>query len=394
MHPPNLRSIKRSFYLIAFFNGFFVWYAIDKVFYEQIGMSLQQIIILGALAWAPQLLFEIPSSVLADKWSRKKVLVISLILLAASTIIIGLGSTFLVFAIGATVWALGTAMYSGTYEALIYDSLKDRGLKEHYQNVKGIADSLFLWSMTLAGIVAYLISLFGNLRMAFFFTLPGLLYAIWLVSRMFEPKITPATHANLSWYRHLKEVMVILKSDLLRWLILLVVVLVAFKSVMYEYYQIFSTSKGLSIESVALLFPVILIGMAISSYIFGRFNLTRISTVVAWIGLILSSSIGLIFGGAIAIFANLFVMYAAIKYIDSYLNLHIQERIESSRRASILSTANSFGQILFLLLAVLFYFVVEELGVSGSIAISAAPLITLGVVDIVRVTKQRPVITS
>jgi MFS family permease len=70
---------KRLFplYIAAFFHGFVLWYAIEKLFMRQIGFDDAGIGVMVAAYCALMVIAETPTGILADRWSRKGVLVLA-----------------------------------------------------------------------------------------------------------------------------------------------------------------------------------------------------------------------------------------------------------------------------------------------------------------------------
>lgn len=67
----------RNYFLACFFEDFVFAYAIYNVFFNIRGLSVFQISLL--LGWwaLTVLVFEIPAGTMADRWSRKKMLVLA-----------------------------------------------------------------------------------------------------------------------------------------------------------------------------------------------------------------------------------------------------------------------------------------------------------------------------
>ena len=68
---------------------------------------------------------EIPTGAIADLLGKKKTLLISFLLMALGLFGIGLTPDFLFLAVWVFIAGVGASFYSGTLEALVYDSLKE-----------------------------------------------------------------------------------------------------------------------------------------------------------------------------------------------------------------------------------------------------------------------------
>ncbi|HUT22397.1 MAG TPA: MFS transporter [Candidatus Bipolaricaulota bacterium] len=120
------KNYKLMFWLQAFLN-FKVMNVVMTLFYLHRGLTLAEIFYL-AIAWAVVgLLFEVPSSYLADRWGRKKTMILGVALACFQWIIMLFAADFLWFIVAAGLLSLSFACFTGTDEALLYDTNKELG---------------------------------------------------------------------------------------------------------------------------------------------------------------------------------------------------------------------------------------------------------------------------
>jgi MFS family permease len=147
------RSMRRSFptdnvgryYLFSFIFGAAInaIVSILVLFWLDRGLSLGQVMILMSTYGISLLIFEIPTGVLADRFSRKWSLAIGALLQAMVGAII-LSTSFYPALLGAYVLVgVGVAFLSGSGEALIFDFLKQEGREGEVQRVFGAGLSWF-----------------------------------------------------------------------------------------------------------------------------------------------------------------------------------------------------------------------------------------------------------
>lgn len=104
-------------------------------------MSQAQIAALLAIWTAVAVVAEVPSGAVADRWSRRGCLVVGGVLQAVAYACWLTAPTFAGFAVGFVVWGVGGSLYSGAFEALLYDGLHSAGAADRYAAVKGRADA-------------------------------------------------------------------------------------------------------------------------------------------------------------------------------------------------------------------------------------------------------------
>jgi len=89
-------------------------------------------------AWcATTIILEVPSGVLADRHSRKAIMVFGAVLRAGGYTCWALFPEFWGFLVGFVLWGIEGALGSGAFEALVYDELKRFGRQDEYARVMG-----------------------------------------------------------------------------------------------------------------------------------------------------------------------------------------------------------------------------------------------------------------
>ena len=128
---------EKKFYIYKFLNDCIPIYALYAILFKEKGMTLSQIALLLSFWSLVALIGEIPSGILADRWNRRYMLLISTILKAVCYIIWSFGSIFIMFALGFLFWGIAGAFRSGTEESLIYDNLKSEDREKEFIKIYG-----------------------------------------------------------------------------------------------------------------------------------------------------------------------------------------------------------------------------------------------------------------
>ena len=111
-----------------------LWVPVEKVFMTQIGFDAAAIGIVAAVYAAVVPLLEVPFGVLADRWSRTRVLVLATIALAASSLVGGLSDSPAMYAVAAVLLGVYFALNSGIADSIVYDTLvEETGTGEGYE---------------------------------------------------------------------------------------------------------------------------------------------------------------------------------------------------------------------------------------------------------------------
>lgn len=119
-----MRSFITKIYLYSFFADLIFIYPVYSVMFVDKGLSPLQISIL-LMVWAgTSFVLEVPSGVIADKYSRKNILVFSQLVRIIGYMFWVLMPNFLGFLVGFILWGIKSAFTSGTLESFIFDELK------------------------------------------------------------------------------------------------------------------------------------------------------------------------------------------------------------------------------------------------------------------------------
>lgn len=175
-----LRNIRIAYALTVtrfswFWLGVWVLYYLKFTNYTGIGL-IETVMILTAT------LLEIPTGAIADLLGRKWTLCISLILQALGALIMAGATNLSMLVMSVIPLSIGAALFSGTLEALVYDSLKEAGQADRYEKIITNISSLQLIVPALCGVV-------GGFMYVLDARLPyianGILYALGALAALF-----------------------------------------------------------------------------------------------------------------------------------------------------------------------------------------------------------------
>src|ERR1700712_1722666 len=90
-------------HVAVFLQGFLLWVPVEKLFQTSIGFDAADVGLMAAAYAALGAVLELPSGMLADRWSRRGVLIVASLALAASSLIGGLSHDVATYIAGAMV---------------------------------------------------------------------------------------------------------------------------------------------------------------------------------------------------------------------------------------------------------------------------------------------------
>jgi MFS family permease len=139
--------LKFYWYRLAKFGLFHI--AIMVLFYQQRGLSFSQIMVLQSFYYFAKVLSEVPTGALADRFGRKKSLVIGSFCHSSAYLLIFLSHSFILFNVGEIIAGIAMSFAYGADSALAYDTLKNLGREKEYQKVEGNGHSMRLLSFAI-----------------------------------------------------------------------------------------------------------------------------------------------------------------------------------------------------------------------------------------------------
>ena len=150
-------SSELKYYLYIIFTNLRFTRIVNIIFIVQfLGLSLVQFAFFQSIFLFSQLVSEVPSGILGDRFSKKKIVLLGLVLLSI-TPLLTLSSILLMkdyVILGAFILeGVGNALLSGADDALFFESLRSEGKEESYGKIRG---KLQLISALTLGIATFI----------------------------------------------------------------------------------------------------------------------------------------------------------------------------------------------------------------------------------------------
>lgn len=343
------------FYAYRFFIDFVLLYPVYMLLLESKGLSVFDISWLLMIWSVPVFLLEIPSGILADRWSRKYAVVIGTACKLVCFLLWLFAEGFFLFALGFVFWGVQEAFCSGSVQALLYDVLEKYGAARQYERYAGRA--AFYGGMGIA-----LSMLLGGWAASAGFDLAGRLSAVSIFIAVLcallleDAKKTQAEgQSPMRYVQTLKDGLLRRGENGLVVMPLLFCSLVAIvPGILEEYDQMYAHRIGLSIGMVGVWGGVRTGLEALGS----RFAFV----LKKWFGSIRRLCLPVIAGGVllfVSVYADSIYLlpvyglfYAVISGVTVLTEGMLLRHIPSARRATILSVSsllmNVFGLALYL----------------------------------------------
>jgi len=359
---PQLAVLHRRLaplYIAAFFQSFVLWYTIEKLFMQHIGFNNATIGLMVALYSAVMLVFEIPSGILADRWSRRGVLIVASFCLSLSALVCGLSHSTGVYLVGAMLWGVFFACYSGMYDSIIYDTIiETTGKSKLYDHIFGRVQVMESIALIISSILGALLAAKFSLRTPYYITVALSLVPVVALLKFNEPTLHKQ-QAVLSFTRQLRDTVraVTTKHTLLP----VVATLVLQSTITYCIYE-FAQLWLLALHTPTVYFgvanAVLLASLGAGGILVSRLHLYRYMRMMYALGLLLVGAVGLIAlrNTALVVIAQ-FVVTTGLVCIHIIFSRILHDNVAPSIRAGASSAASSLGRFLIIPAAILIGYV-------------------------------------
>ncbi|WP_372776768.1 MFS transporter [Mangrovibacterium sp.] len=176
-----------NLYLIKLAKWFNLVMPVVVLFYQNNGLSMQQIFWLKSIYSVAMVAMEIPSGYMADVWGRKKTLLLGAILGTLGMALYSFSYGFWAFALAEIVLGIGYSFISGSDSALLYDTMKSAQREKDYMKQEGWITSAGNFAEGIAGVFGGLLATM-SLRLPFYVQFGVAAIAIPAALLLVEPK--------------------------------------------------------------------------------------------------------------------------------------------------------------------------------------------------------------
>jgi MFS family permease len=177
-------------YAAAFLQNLALWVPIEKLFMTSIGFDAASVGAMAAVYAVVVPVLEVPSGILADRWSRRGVLILASSAGTLSVLVGGSSQNVAVYMVSAAFLGVFFALQSGTLESVVYDTVvEETGASEAFEQTIGrvrLVESVALVASALAGGA---IAQIATLRATYFLTAPLLLASTVVLLWFREPRL-------------------------------------------------------------------------------------------------------------------------------------------------------------------------------------------------------------
>lgn len=324
---------------------------------KSIGFSSFAISIETVIFLAIAMIASVPFGVLADKWSRRGVLLLSCLFFAVGSLICGLSNGVVLYIIGMSFWGLYSAAYSGCYQAIVYDVLQEEqgsseGFERNYGRIQLYKTLALVTGSLLSGIIASHVSL----RATYLYTLPFILIAAFCLLKFKEPTLHKQMVSKSKAAGFKNSMKAITSSSYLLWLSLLLMLTNIGFLILAEFGQLWLVALSLPIILYGPVTSISQLGIGFSGYVADKIKNSQNLIIIFSIMLLVSSYFLTTHLLSLIIFAD-FVITLGMLSISIIISRRLHDHLPASLRTSGTSIIETASYPMFFVLALIFGYI-------------------------------------
>lgn len=391
-----------KFYAYRGFFGFGKGLLIPIIvlFFLDRGITLLAFTLFWALLNVSTVIFEIPTGIVADRFSRKWSVCAGALFEVAAILIVLSTTNYLPLALGFISWGIGQALQSGAASALLYDSQKAEGLEAEFHRTIGTATSVNLIATVLGAALSGILVGVGGLLWPWLIAggahlLGGIVAALFREPPFLEEARSEQKNASLrahllGYVTHLKASLQVVGQDsgLIALIFISMVSARLFILVERPFAQPFLTAFGYIPAQISYFHTIFFIITAIfakNSHKVSRLAGSSERYAILSVGLFGVVSLSIMVNAWVGpvVMVGLIGIYLMKGLFTPLLETSLNRRVTSAQRACCLSIASMGNNFLGVFLGPMFGYFADEFSLRSSLLIFQwmfGPLLLIGAI--------------
>ena len=255
-------------YVTCMLQGMVLWYAIEKVNMTRIGFSPGTIVTEVVIIYSVSLALEVPSGILADRWSRKGVLAIAVGALALTTLLFGMAHSVNQYLLASVAFGVYFACFSGLTDSIIYDSLLEaEGTAKRFEQLYGRLKTLLSIPLVAGSLLGAVVASRFGLQAAYLWSLPPIILSIGTALLLHEPTLHRQS-AETKLLLHIRQTFAyVFKRRSIVWLVIAMVAASVLYTTFMQIDQLWPVALHLPLVWYGPLNALLLTGIGVSGYV-------------------------------------------------------------------------------------------------------------------------------
>lgn len=192
-------------YAIRFFYNLIPAYVIERLFWEQRGMTIQMVVYTEIIFAVTVVLLEVPTGIIADKWGRKKMIVLSALLECFMFLILVFATEFWHFAVAIFLAGIARSASSGSENAMLYDSLLQNGQEQAFEKYLGRLNVCDFTAAIIAALCGSLLASRYSFELNYWISFVSMLVSVCVSLLLVETAVKSKSDESIEIKEHIKS---------------------------------------------------------------------------------------------------------------------------------------------------------------------------------------------
>ena len=372
-------------------QGMMLWVPVEKLFMTQIGFDPGSVGVMAAAYAAVVPLLEVPSGILADRWSCARVLACASGALLASSLLGGLSANVATYVAAAMLLGVYFALSSGTVDSAVYDAvLEETGSSDAYEAWIGRVRMVESGALVASALAGGVLAGWTSARLTYFVTVPFVAVAMVAFLRFDEPRLHRAA-GSVALRAHLALTLRTMtgRRDVRQALLLAALVAVLSQAV-FEFGRS-GSSPSTRRPAYGPYWAALVSTLGVGGYLASKLGLDRRAAVLTLALLGPAAALALPWTGALgAVIGAQAVLALSSAIVGIHAGRLLHDGVPSAVRAGVASGVGTLSWMLFLPFSLALGWFAREQGVrpSGWFFVAAASLV--GLLLVAAAVRRRP----
>ncbi|MEN8906063.1 MAG: MFS transporter, partial [Clostridiales bacterium] len=242
--------------------------AIERLFWSSRGMTIQDVVWIEIIYSIVIIILEIPTGYLADKFSRKNLIVIDGFLTVLEILILIYAYEFWQFSLAVIFSGIGHTLQSGSHNSLIYDTLKINNKEKLFETVIARIKIIDYSGIMLSGLLGSWVAIHKGYLSTYWLSLISLIIAFIVSLTLKEANSEKKIYKDVRNNYSSDIIKFVLTNESLYLVTLVGIVLGGVTIYLDEFWQLYFKYIGFSFEYngyVIIIFSIVIIFANISS---------------------------------------------------------------------------------------------------------------------------------
>ena len=206
-------NVRRQ-YFVSLFQSLIPAYVIERLFWQERGVGVQGVVWCEVIYALTVIALEIPSGVLADRFGRKRMLLLCGVFDVAEFVILLFARDFWAFGLAVFLAGVGRSFSSGTRNALLYDSLLAEGRQGEFEKLLGRLSAVDFGGSVAAALSGGVLANWLGYEFNYIVSACAMGMALLVILTLKEPPIAPRPEGELAGsLQYAKQALAVFRAE-------------------------------------------------------------------------------------------------------------------------------------------------------------------------------------